>query len=165
MSLYGYGYEGMGYRYPRRPRKAYIGEKQAQTWTKAAVFNTAISRSNPWVDFLRNNNYYDEIKDVFRRAREAYYQKYPLNDLPVVERKLDLLKKQLDTLKEEGDVIERNAPGLADIYATTKVAKRVSYGDAVEETKARLRNEIDRINSRIAELEAVKQQLLATAKK
>jgi Lon protease-like protein len=160
MSLYGYGY-----RYPRRSRKAYIGEKQAQAWTKAAVFNTALSRANPWVEFLKEKGVYDDIREKFRQARIEYFKKHPYKDLPVVERKIDLLKKQLDTLKEESDVITRNAPDLADLYASTRVASKVSYDKAVDETKARLRNEIDRINSRIAELQAVKEQLMAAAKK
>jgi outer membrane murein-binding lipoprotein Lpp len=165
MSLYGYGQlYGSGYRYPRRPRKAYIGKDQAEAWTKAAIFNTAISRSNPWVQFLKEKGVY-EIKDVFQRARKAYYKDHPYTKVSDVQRKISLLEKQLDTLREEHDAIERNAPGLSDIYSSTKVSGTVPYGKAVKLTTDKLKSEIDRINSRIDELKAVKDQLMAAAKK
>jgi DNA repair exonuclease SbcCD ATPase subunit len=165
MSLYGYGYEGMGYRYPKRPRKAYIGKDQEKLWTRAAVFNTAIANNNPWVKFLRDNKYYDEIKDVFQRARQAYYSKRPYTNVSDVQRKIGQLERQLETLRKEHAVIEKTAPDLTDVYASTKVASSVPYAQAVDLTKNKLRNEINRINSRIAELESIKEQLRLAAKK
>jgi DNA repair exonuclease SbcCD ATPase subunit len=163
--MYGYGeLYGSGYRYPRRPRKAYIGKDQEKLWTRAAVFNTAIANNNPWVKFLREN-YYDEIKDVFRRARQAYYSKRPYTNVSDVQRKISQLEKQLETLREEHGVIEKTAPDLTDVYASTKVASSIPYAQAVDLTKNKLRNEINRINSRIAELESIKEQLKLAAKK
>jgi hypothetical protein len=166
MSLYGYGeLYGSGYRYPRRPRKAYIGKDQEKLWTRAAVFNTAIANKNPWVEYLRKNGVYDKIRDELQKARIGYYKDRPYKTSSDVQRKISQLEKQLDTLREEYGVIEKTASDLSDVYATTKVASSVPYARAVELTKGKLRNEIDRINSKIAELESIKEQLKAAAKK
>jgi predicted nucleic acid-binding Zn-ribbon protein len=166
MSIYGYGeLYGSGYRYPRRPRKAYIGKDQEKLWTRAAVFNTAIANKNPWVEFLRSKNFYDELRDKLRKLREEYYKGRPYTTVTDVQRKISQLEKQLDTLREERDVIERTAPELTDVYAGTKVAQRLPYAEAVSLTKNKLNKEINNINARIAELEAIKEQLRLAAKK
>jgi DNA repair exonuclease SbcCD ATPase subunit len=167
MSIYGYGQlYGSGYRYPRRPRKAYIGKDQEKLWTRAAVFNTAIANKNPWVEFLRSKNFYDELRDKLRDLRVEYYQKHrPYTSVTDVQRKISQLEKQLDTLREERDVIERTAPDLTEVYAGTKVAQKLPYAQAVDLTKSKLNKEINSINARIAELESMKEQLRLAAKK
>jgi hypothetical protein len=62
MSVYGYGYEGAGYRYPRRARRAYIADPKG--WTRVTVFNAAVAKTNPWVNFLREKGYYKDISKI-----------------------------------------------------------------------------------------------------
>jgi hypothetical protein len=165
MSLYGYGeLYGSGYRYPRRPRKAYIGKDQEKLWTRAAVFNTAIANKNPWVEYLRTHGVYDKIREELQKARAGYYKDRPYKTSSDVQRKISQLEKQLDTLREEYGVIEKTAPDLSDVYATTKVASKLPYAEAVDLTKGKFQNQIDSINNRIAELKAIKEQLLAAKK-
>jgi hypothetical protein len=52
MSVYGYGnVYGMGYRYPRRARKAVIAEPEK--WARAAIYNRGVVAENPWVRHLK----------------------------------------------------------------------------------------------------------------
>jgi hypothetical protein len=90
MSVYGYGNVGMGYRYPRRARRAYIAYPKA--WTRAAVFNAAIAKTNHWVNFLRDRGYYGKISDLLQAARDEYYSN-PAN-LRDPERKIALLENE-----------------------------------------------------------------------
>jgi hypothetical protein len=48
MSVYGYGNVGMGYRYPRRARKAVIANPEA--WARAVIYNKGVVAENPWVN-------------------------------------------------------------------------------------------------------------------
>jgi hypothetical protein len=166
MSVYGYGtMYGEGYRYPRRARKAYIGADNAEKWTKAAVFNTAVARANPWVKFLRENGYYKQISNILQDARLEYYKKPEnLGTVNDINRKLTLLERQLESLGEEQDVIQKNYKGLASAYQTTKAATKVSYDEAVNETINKLKRQMANINNRIATLKQIKEQL-ALAKK
>jgi chromosome segregation ATPase len=161
MSVYGYGTEyGMGYRYPRRPRKAYIGKDQVKLWTKAAVFNTAIANTNPWVKFLREHGYYKKISDALQEARTEYYKN--LENLRNPDKNIALLERQLETLKEEQDAISKNYPDIADQY---KYAEKLPYQNAVNETIKKLERQMNIISSRIADLKELKKLKLAAAKK
>jgi archaellum component FlaC len=159
MSLYGYGY-----RYPRRARKAYIGEENAEKWARAAIFNTAVANKNPWVEFLRSKKFYDELRDKLGKLRIEYYSKYPFTSSALAQKKLNQLKRQLESLNEEYDVVKSKAPLLSDDYSTTTVATKLPYSEAVDITSKKLQNQISNINARIAELEAVKDQLLKAKK-
>jgi hypothetical protein len=46
MIVYGYRFEGSGYRYPRRQRKAVIANPEA--WARAAIYNKGAVADNPW---------------------------------------------------------------------------------------------------------------------
>jgi hypothetical protein len=72
MSVYGYGTEyGMGYRYPRRARKAVIADPEA--WTRAAIYNNGVVAENPWVQYLKKKGVYDQIKRYYREQRKTMY--------------------------------------------------------------------------------------------
>jgi archaellum component FlaC len=152
---------GTGYRYPRRSRKAYIGDKNAELWAKAAIFNTAVANKNPWVEYLRRNKVYDKIRDELQKARIGYYAERPYKEVSDVDRKLEQLQRQLDTLNEEYGVVKSKAPDLATKYAATKVSKSLSYDKAVSLTTDKLQREIDNLKTRIAELNVIKKQLEA----
>jgi hypothetical protein len=76
MSVYGYGTEyGMGYRYPKRARKAVIADPEA--WVRAAIYNKGVVAENPWVANLRKNKVYDKIRAILQEAKELYVPKDP----------------------------------------------------------------------------------------
>jgi hypothetical protein len=82
MSVYGYGFEGMGYRYPRLRRRVsvetYIGdEKDKEAWAKAAIFNKAIADENPWIKHLRDTGTYKKIRQALLEAKATYVPKDP----------------------------------------------------------------------------------------
>jgi hypothetical protein len=66
MSLYGYGY-----RYPRA-RRGIVEYQDPQAYAKAAIFNKAIAANNSWVQFLKMNGYYDDIRGILQEASKAY---------------------------------------------------------------------------------------------
>jgi chromosome segregation ATPase len=148
MSVYGYGDIGMGYRYPRRARKAYIADKKG--WTRAAVFNAVIAKTNPWVNFLRDRGYYNEISKLLQEARDEYY-KNPAN-LRDPERKIDLLTKELEKLSEEQQVINQN---YADLLPQYRYSAKLPYDEAVKAALDKLEREKKNIQTRINKIKSV----------
>jgi hypothetical protein len=92
MSVYGYGFEGLGYRYPRRARKAVIANPEA--WARAAIYNKGVVAENPWVTHLRKNGVYDKIRELLESARATYVLKNP-------EKRRQNLIRQLKSLEDE----------------------------------------------------------------
>jgi chromosome segregation ATPase len=147
MSVYGYGDVFMGYRYPKRARRAYIVDPEA--WTRAAVFNAALAKTNPWVTFLRDRRYYKDISKILQAARDEYYSN-PAN-LRDPERKIALLENELEKLKEEQKVINDNNAELVTQY---RYAKKLPFNDAaataldkLERSKANIQARINKIKS------------------
>jgi hypothetical protein len=97
MSVYGYRFQGVGYRCPRRARIAYISDPKK--WTRAALFNATIAKTNPWVNFLRENGYYKHISELLQDARDYYFinpqnLRDPLKKISLLERKLAKLEEK-----------------------------------------------------------------------
>jgi hypothetical protein len=70
MAKYGYGY-----RYPRVPRRVealYSDPEYKYKWARAAIMNKAVAARSPWLKFLRENGYFDQIRDLLRRAAAQY---------------------------------------------------------------------------------------------
>jgi hypothetical protein len=107
MSLYGYGFEGMGYRYPRRARKAVIADPKA--WARAAIYNKGVVEENPWVTHLRNTGVYDKIRELLESARATYVPKNP-------EKRKQNLIRQLRNLEDEYRAISGDYPDLKAAY-------------------------------------------------
>jgi hypothetical protein len=76
MSIYGYGnVYGLGYRYPRRARKAVIDNSEA--WARAAIYNKGVVAEKPWVQHLRKTGVYDKISELLQEAKATYVPKNP----------------------------------------------------------------------------------------
>jgi hypothetical protein len=149
--MYGYGLEGYGYRYPRRRRQMtvstyyYPGELQDE-YIKAAVFNKAIASENPWIKFLRQKGFYDEIRKKLRELRETY--KNEVKKGQVDEKRLKTLKRELMKLQAEKSILEgeQKAKKLAKSFSE-KFKDRVSYDDILQAKIDQLKKEIERIES------------------
>jgi DNA repair exonuclease SbcCD ATPase subunit len=161
--MYGYGNVGMGYRYPRRSRKAYIGADNAKAWTKAAIFNTAVANNNPWVNFLRNNGYYQKISNLLQEARSKYYVDIPASR-ENLDRKIETLERQLESLKEEQGVINQNYADLEPLYNQkyNKYLKTYPYAKAYKDTISKLDRDIANIEGRINLLRKLKEAPMVT---
>jgi hypothetical protein len=134
MSLYGYGYEGMGYRYPKRRRKVsvetHIGdEKDQEAWAKAAIFNKGIAETNPWIQHLRRTGTYDKIRKALLDAKLTYKPKDP-------EKRSNSLKRRMTHIGQELEVLYKEYPTLRSKYkygetipydlARTKIANKLA---------------------------------------
>jgi hypothetical protein len=112
--MYGYGFEGSGYRYPKRRRKVsvetYIGdEKDQEAWAKAAIYNKAIANQNPWIKHLRESGTYDKIRKALLDARLTYN---PTN----VESRKKSLQRRMTHIGQEVQVIGKEYPDLMKDY-------------------------------------------------
>jgi hypothetical protein len=148
--MYGYGLEGYGYRYPRRRRQMavtayyYPGELQDE-YIKAAVFNKAIASKNPWINFLRQKGFYDDIRKKLRDLRQKYQEE--VGKKPD-EKRIKTLKRELMKLQAEKAILEgeQKAKKLASSFAE-KFKDRVSYDAMLQAKLEQLKNEIGRIES------------------
>jgi hypothetical protein len=136
MSVYGYDDLGMGYRYPRRARKAVIADPEK--WARAAIYNKGVVEENPWVQHLKQKGVYDQIRAILQEAKKDYVPKNP-------EKKKTNLMRELNNLQDEYYAISGDYPKLKEQYPY----KAVSY-DAAK--KALLDKLISRANAIANEL-------------
>jgi hypothetical protein len=139
MSLYGYGFEGMGYRYPKRARKAVIADPEK--WARAAIYNKGVVAENPWVQHLKQKGVYDQISALLREAKKDYVPKNP-------EKRKIALNRELQNIQDEYLAIAADYPKLKEQYPY----KAISY-DAAK--KALLDKLITRANAIANELGVV----------
>jgi hypothetical protein len=111
MSIYGYGFEGEGYRYPRRARKAVIADPKA--WARAAIYNKGVVAANPWVQHLRRKGVYKQIREILREAAKDYHPKDP-------EKRKTNLERALAKLEDEYVTISKDYPKLREGYKYNK---------------------------------------------
>jgi hypothetical protein len=110
MSVYGYGNVGMGYRYPRRARKAVIADPMK--WARAAIYNKGVVEENPWVQHLKKKGVYDKIRALLQEAKKDYVPKNP-------EKRRESLMRQMENLQDEYNVIAADYPILRQGYKYT----------------------------------------------
>jgi sulfite reductase beta subunit-like hemoprotein len=133
MSLYGYGYEGMGYRYPRRKREVKTKLSEPTKYARAAIYNVGAARVNPWIDFLRKEHVYDEIREIFNRVRNKYkaQPKDPERAKRARERELEMLEEEYQALNDDLSTL---VPAYTSKYGTT-----LSFENARLAAEAKLR--------------------------
>jgi hypothetical protein len=136
MNVYGYGFEGMGYRYPRRAQKAVIAEPLK--WARAAIYNKGVVEENPWVQHLKKKGVYDQIRAILQEAKKDYVPKNP-------EKRRMSLMREMENLQDEYAALAIDHPGLRENYKY----KTMSYDDA---RHAVLNKLIKRMNAISAEI-------------
>jgi hypothetical protein len=139
MSLYGYGFEGMGYRYPKRRRRVsvetYIGDdKDQEAWAKAAIFNKAIADENPWIKHLRETGTYAKIRKLLLDAKASYVPKDP-------EKRSKAMARRMTHIGQELEVLNKDFPKLQKAYKYT-----TPYGMARSKVMNKLVREANLLN-------------------
>jgi hypothetical protein len=138
MSVYGYGTEyGMGYRYPRRARKAVIAEPEK--WARAAIYNKGVVADNPWVQHLKQKGVYDQIRALLQEAKKDYVPKNP-------EKRKASLMRELENLQDEYNTLAVDYPKLRENYRY----KTLSYDDARHNAIAKILNRMTAIKRELA---------------
>jgi hypothetical protein len=156
-NMYGYGLEGYGYRYPRRRRKLtvqtyYPDELQPQL-IRAAVFNRAVARQNPWIKHLHDTGVYDQIRALLQNARKSYNIQNPEKRKKSVEQHLTKLEAQLQILKSKAQA-QQLAPEFSRRYP------QLQYDALIKEKMKQLDDEIKRLRASLP----AQQQLALTPK-
>jgi uncharacterized small protein (DUF1192 family) len=162
--MYGYGYsmdgyplEGLGCRRPRAQRTVttiYRDPEVREKYFRYVVFNRAITAENPWVKFLRENNYYQKISDLLKETRVKYRQANPFKP---TKKNIEALQKHIARLKTELSVLQDDAlrqkmlPEFRDKFGET--ADMTPYIDAKIK---KLQEEINRLSKYLVLAEAKK---------
>jgi uncharacterized small protein (DUF1192 family) len=144
--LEGYGMYGQGYRYPRRKRRltveTYYPEKVYPDVIRAATFNRALAKKNPWIEHLEKSHFYENARNLLQEARKTYKPKDPAKRAKVLSRELTKLQAQLNLLEKE-----KVAKSLENEYRKRYGEKftDLPYEKVLDDKIARLQNEIARI--------------------
>jgi hypothetical protein len=144
--LEGYGMYGQGYRYPKRRReltvKTYYDLKVQPDVIRAAVFNRALAKKNPWIEHLEKSHFYEKVRDLLQQARATYKPKYPAKRAKTLDRELTKLQAQLNILEQE-----KLAKSLKKEYDKEygKKFEDLTYDTVLDDKITRLQNEIARI--------------------
>jgi hypothetical protein len=144
--MYGYGLEGYGYRYPKRKRRltveTYYPESLHPQVIKAAAFNRALAKKNPWIEHLEKSHFYENVRKLLQEARKSYKPKDPEKRARTLARELTKLQAQLNILQKE-----KAAKSLEPLYKKKYGEKfeDLTYEDVLDEKIVRLQNEIARI--------------------
>jgi hypothetical protein len=159
-SMYGYGLEGygmygQGYRYPRRRRKltveTFYSPEAKPDIIRAAVFNRAIARNNPWIEHLPESKFYEKVRNLLQEAKATYKPKDPAKRSKLLDRELTKLQAQLNILQQE-----RAAKSLEPEYGDTYGKKyKDTYDTVLDDKITRLQNEIARIQQAIDSLKSL----------
>jgi hypothetical protein len=92
MSVYGYGTDFIGgVGYPKVQRQMVYAEPEK--WAKAAIYNAAVVKENPWVKHLRENGVYDEIRNILNKTKATYKPVNPVKRTKNLTRELNRVKK------------------------------------------------------------------------
>jgi hypothetical protein len=159
-NMYGYGLEGYGYRYPRRRRiiptveTFYPPESQPQL-IRAAVFNRAIAKKNPWLQFLEKENVFGQIRDLLKQKAAQYRAQKPITekDKKALEWQFTRLQAELNILQNElqkkslRDEFRKEYPG-------------VDYDQTIQGKINKLQSELNRINKYLQSLQQPPQVLV-----
>jgi hypothetical protein len=143
-SMYGYGLEGYGYRYPRRRREVtvstYYPPEVQPNLIRATVFNRAVAAKNPWLQFLHKEKYFQQIRDLLKDAAAKYRAQQPLN-----EKGQKSLKRQLTKLEAELNVLQNEAQNKRLAQEFAQKYPGVDYTTTIDQKIAQLQREINRI--------------------
>jgi hypothetical protein len=157
--LEGYGMYGQGYRYPRRQRqltvKTYFSPEMQPQLIRAAVFNRAIAKKNPWLQFLEKENVFGQIRDLLKQKAAQYRAQKPITekDKKALEWQFTRLQAELNILQNElqkkslRDEFRKEYPG-------------VDYDQTIQGKINKLQSELNRINKYLQSLQQPPQVLV-----
>jgi hypothetical protein len=151
--LEGYGMYGQGYRYPRRQRQltvqTYFSPKAQPQLIRAAVFNRAIAKSNPWLQFLHENKYFEQIRNILKDAAAKYRKTHP-----VTEKQRKNLERQSTRLQAELNILQNELQNRALGEEFKEYYPGVNYEDLIKGKINKLQSELNRINGYLQALQS-----------
>jgi predicted ribosome quality control (RQC) complex YloA/Tae2 family protein len=144
--LEGYGMYGQGFHYPRRRRKiptveTYYPPEAQPKLIRAAVFNRAVAAKNPWLQFLHIEKYFEQIRNLLKKAAEEYRK-----ENPITEKDEKSLRQQLTKLQAELNILQNEAANKSLAEEFTKRYPGADYSKTIQEKIAKLEKEINRIH-------------------
>jgi chaperonin cofactor prefoldin len=151
--LEGYGMYGQGYRYPRRKRRltveSYFSPEVQPQLIRAAVFNRAIAKKNPWLTFLHDKDYFNRIRTILKEAAAEYRKTNPVTQKQRknLERQSTRLQAELNILQNElqnktlGQEFGEDYPGL-------------NYTELIQGKINKLQSELNRVNNYLQALQS-----------
>jgi hypothetical protein len=139
MAMYGYGY-----RYPRVPREVralYTHPNYRYKWARAAIMNRGIAARSPWLKFLKDKKYLDQVGDILRKAGAEYRALYGVNPKykAVAEKRLTKIENAIKTVQDE-EILGRLRSEFGDKYSEAYVKSAL----------AALQRELDHLKAIIA---------------
>jgi hypothetical protein len=137
MSLYGYGY-----RYPRAKRKT-IEVLYPKEYAKAAIFNKAVAANNNWVQFLKLNGYYDDIRSILQEASQKYRQSGLAKQYPP-EKAEEMRQAKLRKLMAQAQALQQYQQEYRSLYPQ-KYNKGLTYDEALYEIAYKMDNEFEKL--------------------
>jgi flagellin-specific chaperone FliS len=121
---------------------------------RAAVYNRAIAKNNPWIQHLEKSGFYDEVRKLLQKARATYKAKDPTKRAKTLGRELTKLQALLNILEQE-KINKSLSKEYGDLYG--KVYKD-TYDTILDDKIARLQNEIARTRQTLQILKQQQQQ-------
>jgi predicted Zn-dependent protease len=104
---------------------------------------------NPWISFLRDKGFYDDVRKLLQKYREKYAETHPLTN-----KRIQTLNRELTKLQAQKEILERekNQKKLSSIYQKfledekrKERFKDLSYETILEEKLKQLNQDIKRI--------------------
>jgi hypothetical protein len=142
--LEGYGMYGQGYRYPRRKRQltveTYFPQEVQPKLIRAAVFNRAIAAKNPWLQFLHREKYFEQIRNLLKKAAAEYRAQNPITDEGQKS-----LKQRATRLQAELNILQNELQNKRLAQEFAKEYPGVDYTKTIEGKIDKLLSELNRI--------------------
>jgi hypothetical protein len=137
--MYGYGSEYVGgIAYPKVQRQYLYAEPEK--WAKAAIYNAAIVKQNPWVEYIKKNNVYKQIGKLLRDARQGYK---PVNPA----KRAKTLKTQLNRVYKIYDLVNAEYPNNPELRQ--EYDYKIPYEEAKGRALARLIKQANRLGKEL----------------
>jgi hypothetical protein len=139
MSIYGYGSEYVGgIAYPKVQRQFLYAEPEK--WAKAAIYNAAIVKQNPWVNYLKQNGVYKQIGQILREARQGYKSVNPA-------KRAKTLKTQLNRVQKIYNLVNADYPDHPELRQ--EYDYKIPYEEAKGRALARLIKQANRLGKEL----------------
>jgi hypothetical protein len=142
--LEGYGMYGQGYRYPRRRRRltveTYFPPEAQPELIRAAVFNRAIAKKNPWLQFLEKEKVFEQIRELLKKKAAEYRAQKPLTD-----QGRKSLNQRATKLQAELNILQNELQNKRLAQEFAKDYPGVDYTKLIQDKIEKLQSELNRI--------------------
>jgi hypothetical protein len=106
--------------------QTYYPEAVQPELIRAAVFNRAVAKENPWIRHLRATGAYDRIREELRKAALSYKSKNP-------EKRAKSLAQLLTKLQTQLNILENEAKSRSLASEFSRKYPKIRYDDILKE--------------------------------